>query len=641
MPTTSPYGTWISPVKAADVASAGRRVADLVVDGDNIYWGETRPDEGGRVTIMRLDRDGAIAEILPPPFNARTRVHEYGGGAFAAADGVVFFSNFADQRLYRLTAGRSPVAVTPDGAWRYANGVIDGARNRMICVREDHTGGGHEPSNEIVAVDLTSGTVTVLVSGADFYAAPRLSAAGDRLCWIEWDHPNMPWDGTVLSVATVAADGSLGDVREIAGGENESIYCPLWSPAGELHFVSDRSGWWNLYRVRNGAQQALWPLAEEFGLPLWNFGTATYGFDGDDVVCVFGAAGARRLARISTAGGPGRVVPLPYAELGSVRVANGKVVLTAAGPAISTELIAVDHVTGVHKVLRQPSAAGLAAEFVSTPEPIEFPTTEGTAFAFYYAPRNPDFAAPAGDKPPLMVICHGGPTSSTSTAYSAGIQYWTTRGFAVLDVNYRGSTGYGRAYRNALRGQWGIVDVADCENGAKFLAERGDVDGNRMVIRGGSAGGYTTLCALTFGNTFRAGASHYGIGDLEALAKDTHKFEAHYTDGLVGPYPAQRDLYLARSPIHHVDQLKSPMILFQGLDDKVVPPQQSETMVAALKAKGVPVAYVPFAGEGHGFRRAENIIRALEAELYFYGRVLGFVPADKIEPVEITNMALG
>lgn len=639
MPDIAPYGTWQSPLSARDVAAAGRRITDLVVDGHDLYWGETRPEEGGRVTIMRRRADGTTAAILPAPFNARTRVHEYGGGAIAAARGIVYFSNFSDQRLYRLSGDDAPIAVTSPGPQRYADGGIDPVHYRMICVREDHSAGDHAVKNDIVSIDLVTGRVVVLVTGADFYASPRLSADGTKLCWLAWNQPDMPWDATTLNVADIGDDGSLTNARVVAGGEDLSIYGPQWSPAGVLHFVSDRTGWWNLYKIaRNGTSQALWECSEDFGLPLWNFGTATYGFHGDDIICQFGSAGARRLARLPASGAPPTILPLPYTELGTMRVASGRAAMTAAGAATPSELIAVDLADGSHRTLHQPGATGLAQPFIATPETITYTFGDGVSHAFYYAPRNPDFTAPADEKPPLIVVSHGGPTGSTSTAYSPAIQYWTSRGFAVLDVNYRGSTGYGRAYRDALRGLWGIADVEDCENGARFLANRGDVDPARMMIRGGSAGGYTTLCALTFGSAFTAGASHYGIGDLEALAKDTHKFEARYLDRLIGPYPERRDIYVARSPIHHADRLRCPMIFFQGLDDKVVPTNQAEAMVAALKSKGIPVAYVPFEGEGHGFRRSENIIRALEAELYFYGRVLGFTPDGKIDPVPMANI---
>ena len=638
---TSPYGTWASPLSAELIATAGRRIGDIVAEGDTLIWGETRPSEGGRVTLMRRTAGSALGTtaILPAPFSARTRVHEYGGAAFCVDAGTVIFSNMADQRLYRLAAdGSAPTPLTAEGQQRYADAVVDRARNRLVCIREDHSANDHEPRNEIVAVDLADGAITVLVTGRDFYASPRLAPTGDRLWWIEWDHPRMPWDGTRLCVADVDAIGAIAIPSVIAGNDTEAVLAPQWSPAGVLHFVSDRTGWWNIYRLDQGKAHALWPQPAEFGAPPWSFGGAPYGFDGEDVISVFGRPGARRLARIPADGSEPRLFELAYAELGSIHVASGSVILNAASPSSQPALIEVSLVTGDANVLYQPGASTLDPSFISAPEAVTFPSTAGEAHAFYYAPRNPGFTAPTSERPPLIVISHGGPTGATGSAYSSGIQFWTTRGFAVLDVNYGGSSGYGRAYRERLNGQWGIVDVDDCIAGARFLVARGDVDGARLLIRGGSAGGYTTLCALTFHDVFRAGASHYGIGDLEALAKDTHKFESRYLDGLVGPYPARKDLYVARSPIHHVDRLSCPMIFFQGLEDKVVPPAQAETMVAALRAKGVPVAYVPFEGEQHGFRKAENIQRALEAELYFYGRVLGFTPDGDLPPVPIDNM---
>ena len=635
--TRASYGTWRSPLTADRLAAAGRRVSDVALDDATVYWGETRPTEAGRITIMRRTADGAISEILLAPMNARSRVHEYGGGALCVADGVVYFSNFADQRVYRHVPDSAPVPLTAEGPWRYADCVVDRRRSRLIGVREDHARDG-EPRNEVVAIDLATGEVTVLASGHDFYSNPRLSPCGDQLCWLQWDHPNMPWDGTTLCRANIDPDGRLAAVTVIAGGPSESVYCPQWSPQGVLHFASDRTGWWNLYRLRDGIIEALWPLAAEFAVPHWNFGTATFGFDREDVICIYGQPGAWRLARIPAAEGQPQAFHLPYSEVGNVRVGDGRALLVAASPTEPPALIEISLATGETTVLRQPSELLIAPALVSLPEAITFPTDGGTAHGFYYASHNPDFVGPSDERPPLIVISHGGPTSSASTAFNPAIQFWTSRGFAVLDVNYGGSTGYGRAYRARLNGAWGVRDVADCVNGARFLVARGDVDSERLVIRGGSAGGFTTLCALAFHDVFRAGASHYGIGDLEALAKDTHKFEARYLDRLIGPYPERRDLYVERSPIHHVDKLSCPIIFFQGLEDRVVPPAQAETMVAALRAKAIPVAYVAFEGEQHGFRRAENIQRALEAELYFYGRVLGFTPADDLPPVPIDNL---
>lgn len=642
-----PYGTWPSSLSAAQLAQGGRGITDLAVDGATLYWGETRPDDGGRVTILRRTAAGEVDEVLPAPWSARSRVHEYGGGALCVSDGTIYFVQLDDQRIYDHHPEGAPEPLTPPGLWRYADADVDRERDRLVCVREDHGGSG-EPRNEIVAVDLERGDVTVLVTGAAFYACPRVSPDGRRLSWLQWDHPNMPWDGTALCVGQLGRGGTVRSTRTVAGGPSEAIAAALWAPSGALLFASDRSGWWNLYQVddpeRNRPPTALWPLEAEFAGPHWTFGVAPLGFtagrDGrDDVVCVFGPPGARRLGRIEGATGERRTYDLPYTELGNLRVAGGTAFVLVGSPTTPTQLVAVDLATGEADVVRQPSPLTLDPDDVSTAEALSFPTADGaTAHAFYYAPRSAVYAGPPDERPPVLVLSHGGPTGHTATTLNPAIQYWTTRGFGVLDVNYRGSTGFGRAYRTALDGLWGVADVDDCVTGARYVVERGDADPRRLLIRGGSAGGYTTLCALAFRDVFAAGASHYGVGDLEALARDTHKFESRYLDRLVGPYPAERDRYVERSPIHHVESLARPVIFFQGTEDKVVPPAQTTAMVEALKAKGIPVAYVPFEGEQHGFRRAENIARALEAELAFYGRVLGFAPADRIAPVEIANL---
>src|SRR5262245_46804974 len=637
---TAPYGSWASPITSDLIASATIRLGDLALDGADVYWSESRPSEGGRSAIVRRTPDGQAVDLIPAPFNARTRVHEYGGGAFAVADGTVYFSNFADQRLYRVSAGEAPVALTPAGPWRYADGVVDRARNRLLCVLEDHSAEGREPVNCLAAVDLATGQHLVLVSRADFYASPRLSPDGRRLCWQAWHHPNMPWDGCELWIGELEADGSVAYQERVAGGPAESIYQPEWSPGGVLHFVSDRGGWWNLFRWHRGTAEPLWPVEAEFGQPQWSFGTATSGFESaTSLICSYVEPGGSRLARLDTATGRHSPIETAYSDVDSLRVRPGRAVMKAGSPTEANAIVSLDLSGGPGEVLRRSSTLRIDPAYLSTPEPIEFPTENGlTAHGFYYAPRNRDFAGPAGERPPLLVKSHGGPTGSTSTTLSAGIQFWTSRGFAVLDVNYGGSTGYGRAYRARLDDAWGIVDVDDCVNGGLYLVRRGDVDGDRLLIDGGSAGGYTTLAVLTFRDKFKAGASYYGVSDLEALAKETHKFESRYLDRLVGPYPARRDLYLERSPIHHVDRLSCPIAFFQGLEDRVVPPNQAEMMVDALRRKGLPVVYVAYEGEQHGFRRAENIKRSLDVELYFYGRILGFEPADQIEPVEIANL---
>ncbi len=643
-PKVAPYGSWKSPITSDLIVAETIRLGQIALDGQDVYWVESRPTEGGRYVIVRRTSDGRMTDVTPLPFNARTRVHEYGGGAFVVADGqavAVYFSDFADQRLYRQDAGAEPRPITPEASLRYADGVIVPRRGRMICIREDHTNSEREAVNAIVSLDLEGGdSGQVLVSGNDFYSSPRLSPDGSRLAWLTWNHPNMPWNGTELWVGELRADGSLGQAERVAGGEEESIFQPEWSPDGVLHFVSDRTGWWNLYRWRDGQVEPLVEMEAEFGLPQWIFGMSIYAFESARrIICAYTQQGTWRLASLDTTTGKLEPIETPYTEIEYVRAAPGRAVFLAGSPTEPLSIIQLDLATRRLEVLRRSGEIAIDPEYLSIPQEIEFPTENGlTAHAFFYAPKNRDYVAPSGERPPLLVIIHGGPTGATSSTLSLGIQYWTSRGMAVLDVNYGGSTGYGRAYRQRLEGQWGVVDVDDCVNGARYLVERDEVDENRLAIRGGSAGGYTTLSALTFRDIFKAGASYYGISDLEALAKDTHKFESRYLDRLVGPYPERRDLYKERSPIHFTHRLSCPMILFQGLEDKVVPPNQAETMFEAVRAKGLPVAYLPFEGEQHGFRRAENIKRALDAELYFYSKVFGFELADPVEPVSIENL---
>jgi dipeptidyl aminopeptidase/acylaminoacyl peptidase len=626
------------------IASGTIGLSQITLDGEDIYWVELRPAEGGRGVIVRRTPEGKIQDVTPHPFNARTRVHEYGGGAFAVTGGVVCFSNFEDQRLYRQELNTEPRPITPEWALRYADGVIDRQRGRMICVREDHTVEGREPVNALVAVNLEGDPQggEVLISGSDFYSSPGLSPDERFLAWLSWDHPNMPWDGTELWVAELADDGSIARKERIAGGSHESIFQPEWSPDGRfLLFVSDRSGWWNLYRwdLQSGGVEPLVEMEAEFGRPQWLFGMHTYAFESQDrIVCSYTQRGKWQLASLDL--GTGKLEPLetPYTEISYVRAAPGHAVFVGGAPTEPLSVISLDLETKELEVLRRSSEVEIDPGYISIPEAIEFPTSEGRkAYAFFYRPKNRDYEVPEGERPPLIVRSHGGPTAAASSALNLGIQYWTSRGIAVIDVNYRGSTGYGRAYREEFEGRWGIVDVEDCINAARFLVERGEVDGERLAISGGSAGGYTTLCALVFHKLFKAGASYFGVSDLEALAKQTHKFESRYLERLIGPYPERRDLYRERSPIHFVEWLECPVIFFQGLEDKIVPPDQAKLMVEALKRKGLPVAYVPFPDEQHGFRRAENIKRAIEAELYFYAKVFGFEPADAIEPVPIEN----
>ena len=640
-PQIAPYGSWKSPITPDLIVSETNVLGQIILDGNDIYWTESRPSEAGRTAIMRYSADGTLTDIIPQPFNARTRVHEYGGGNFTVSDGTVYFSNFVDQRLYRITPGSSPEPITPEIAWRYADAVMDRPRGRLICVREDHTNPEREAVNTLVSVPVKEGqAIQVLVSGNDFYSSPRLSPNGSRLAWLTWNHPNMPWDGCELWIGEIDHDGMISQAQCVAGGLRESIFQPEWSADGTLYFTSDRTGWWNFYRFRDSKIEPLCPKDTEFGTPQWVFGMSTYAFVAPErLVCRYAEDGKSILALFDTSTGQFTAIDVPYTSLSNIHATAEHVIFTGASPRSTSVVVCVNLATGESKILRRASKVEIDQAYISMPQAIEFPTEGGlTAYAFFYPPHNPDYVAPSGELPPLIVESHGGPTSAVTGDLSLGRQFWTSRGFALLDVNYGGSSGYGRAYRERLNGQWGVVDVDDCANGAKYLVERGLVDGNRLAIRGGSAGGYTTLCALAFRDTFQAGASHFGVSDLDIFVKDTHKFESRYLFSLVGPYPEARDLYYQRSAINFTDRFSRPIIFFQGLEDKVVPFNQAELMVDALRRKKLPVAYVPFAGEQHGFRQAANIKRALEAEIYFYSRVFNFELADQVEPVAIDNL---
>jgi dipeptidyl aminopeptidase/acylaminoacyl peptidase len=603
-----PFGSWSTPITSELVVQASVSLSGLAVDGDDVWWSELRPEEGGRTVVVRNGDD-----VLPPPWNARTRVHEYGGGAWWVSQGTLWFTHWDDQRLYRLDTGATePAPITPEpeirAGLRYADGVIDPGDRSVVCIRERHPADGGEAVNEVVRLPDE-----VLVTGPDFVSDPRLAPDG-RLCWLQWDHPNMPWDGTELCV-----DGGL-----VAGGPRESIFQPTWGPDGWLYFVSDRSGWWDLHRWRDGSVEIVAETGGDIGVPQWVFGQTRYALlDDGRAVFAYSHEGVDRLAVRDVSGV--HDIDQPYTAISSVVAQGSRVLFVGGGPTSEPAVVAVDLDTGGVEVIRPARDLGLDESWFSVPEHVEFPTTDGeTAYALFYPPVNPECSGPPGERPPLIVIIHGGPTAAARPMLQLGIQYWTSRGFAVADVNYRGSTGYGRPYRDALKGTWGVADVDDCVACAAWLAEQGRVDGERLAIRGGSAGGYTTLAALAFRDVFSAGASHYGVADLEALAKETHKFESRYLDGLVGPYPERRDLYVERSPIHHADGINAPLIVFQGLEDEIVPPNQAEMIVDAVRAKGVPVEYVPFEGEQHGFRRADNIRTALDRELAFYGKVFRF-----------------
>ncbi|MFZ0708405.1 MAG: prolyl oligopeptidase family serine peptidase, partial [Terrimicrobiaceae bacterium] len=624
--TTAPYGSWRSPITADLIVAETVELAEAWLDGDDVYWCEGRPKESGRYVVVRYGAHGPSEDVTPPSFDARTRVHEYGGAAVLIREGTVYFANFTDQKLYRQAVGESPQAISRTAGCRYADAVFDDVRRRLILVREDHRVSESQPANTVTAVAIDGSSEVVLLEGNDFYSNPRLSPDGRKLAWLTWNHPHMPWVSTELWVGELDTAGHVASRRRIAGSETESLFQPEWSPEGILHFVSDRTGWWNLYRERSGQIEALFSKEADFGQPLWNLGASTYALSGGGrIVCSYREAGKTRIALLDRAGDR-RELNLPFTEVSNLRASNGSILLCGGAPNEPACIARVTLDPLQCEVLRKASAVTESPELrscLSTPSLFEFPTAnDGAAFLWYYAPHNPAFTAPSRELPPLLVKSHGGPTAAASTTLDLEIQFWTSRGFAVADVDYGGSSGYGRAYRERLCTRWGIVDVEDCTNAAKYLAQKNLADPARAAITGGSAGGYTTLCALTFGDYFKIGASRYGVCDLEKLAADTHKFESHYLDWLVGKYPEDRQIYIDRSPIHAADRLNVPVILFQGEEDKIVPPNQAELIAASIRAKGLPLGYFLFAREQHGFRVAENIKRALEAELYFYSFLL-------------------
>ena len=648
MSKQKPYGSWKSSITAELITANEVSLAEPRFSGDSLYWLEGRASDGGRAVIVGRGPDGVIADATPGSLSVRTRVHEYGGAAYAPYGKTLFFSEESGQRLYRSDGAEDAFPITPmpstPGSIRYADASISPDGKWLVAVREVHAQ-DQEAANDLVVVAADGADLPrSLISGSDFYSFPRLSPDVRQLLWTSWNHPQMPWDGTELWVADIDEDLRLGMPRHIAGGVEESVFQPSWGADGEIYFISDRTGWWNLYAFRDDRVQALAPMEAEFGQPQWMFGLSRYAFiDGDDgerLVCVYTRNGTDYLAIVDTAGNTLDPWPIPYTSISSV-TSDGRhsVAIIGSSPGVASELVLLDAAgSSNRKVVRRGLDADFNPEDVSHPEHIEYPSSGGRrAYAFFYPPANQSASGIAGKKPPLIVTSHGGPTSATTSGLKLATQFWTSRGFAVVDVNYGGSTGYGRDYRNSLRGQWGIVDVEDCIEAARHLAERGSVDGERMAIRGKSASGFTTLCCLVFHDLFRAGACYYGVADPEALTRDTHKFEARYLDGLIGPFPEAKAVYQDRSPLEHAQGLSTPVILFQGLLDPVVPPSQAEALVEVLRKKALPFAYVTFAGERHGFRQAASIRRSLEAELYFYSRVFGFDLADSVDPIRIEN----
>jgi len=636
------YGAWASPVTVDDAVGASRAVTDVEIDNGALWFGEARPDKGGQTQIIRLRPDGAVEEVLPADLSARSRVHEYGGGALLPDKGHVYFVNDRDQRIWQDRPGGKPQPLTPAGPWRYADMAADPAGGRLVAVREDHSGGG-EARNELVAIDLADGTVTPLWQGSDFVAAPRFSRDGGRLAWIAWDHPNMPWDATSLHVALCGAGGGLENVYTIAAArDGYAVMQPCWSEDGTLYFLSDEPGDWSLFRWRGGAAELVAHLDGEIGGPAWNFGTRAFALIDDRLaVAALTRSGVDTLVTIDLVTGTARPLASPFTAIMQRVLADGRsAIVLAASAEEGFALHRVPLEGGGPALVHRPAGADIPPGFAAHPHALSFATTDGaTAHAFYYPPLNPGFAAPQEAHPPLIVTAHGGPTAGAKPSLTAWRTYWTSRGFAILDVNYRGSTGFGRAYRKALDGRWGEADIADVVAGARYCAANGLADPGRMAIYGGSAGGYVVLAALAFHpEVFAAGVNLFGISDLEALAHDTHKFEAHYTDTLIGPLPQAKDVYRARSPLYAADRIRAPLLTLQGLDDKAVPPSQSQAIYDAVRANGVATAYIPFEGEGHGFRKAENQRRTLTATHFFLARVFGLQPPDALEPVAIDNL---
>eukprot|EP00208_Stichococcus_sp_RCC1054_P002843 CAMPEP_0206138646 /NCGR_PEP_ID=MMETSP1473-20131121/3468_1 /ASSEMBLY_ACC=CAM_ASM_001109 /TAXON_ID=1461547 /ORGANISM="Stichococcus sp, Strain RCC1054" /LENGTH=673 /DNA_ID=CAMNT_0053532135 /DNA_START=1045 /DNA_END=3066 /DNA_ORIENTATION=+ len=665
----APGGAWASPISSELIVSQSIGLSSPVIASDGrMYWLEGRPTEGGRQVLVSRSPDGKVVDVLPgvdSGFNARTRVHEYGGGESCVADGAIYYSNFKDQRVYKQAVQGNGAFSPPepltgaDTQHRFADAVVDKKFDRLVAVREDHSGEG-EAVNTVSAIDLKTGESVVLAGGRDFYAAPRLSADGSKMAWVCWDHPNMPWDDTELWVGEVQSDGTLANTRKVAGGPGESVVQPLWS-GNTLSFVSDRTDWWNIYtETADGKIEPLVNLEAEFAPPAWMFGGRSYQpLPGGAFLTAFSApsTAGMTLAVIDPADGVVHELKTPYASYGalSVKEVGGRLlVATTGGSPLKPSEVALLEVADVAalkascpddwQTLQRSSKAQVEAAFLSQPQSIAFPTTgSATAYMNYYPPASGDHELPNGDAPPLLVKIHGGPTAAASSSFNLGIQFWTSRGYAVADVNYGGSTGYGRKYRKRLAGNWGVVDVDDCCAAATHLAEQGRADPKKLCITGGSAGGYTTLACLAFRKVFSAGASHYGVADLQLLAAETHKFESRYLDGLIGAWPADKAVYKERSPINALDKFDSPVAFFQGDEDKVVPPNQATVCYEALKGKGLPTALVMFAGEQHGFRQGPNIRRALDGELYFYGKTLpdgGFPVSmpEGLEAPEIVNL---
>ncbi len=642
MTVTAPYGTWMSPISAAMVGGAAVNFSEIISDEHLLYWLERRPQEKGRQVIMCRDKNRKIVPLTLPGYSLGSRVHEYGGGCYTVKYGVIYFSNDHDQRLYRQV-GDDIVPLTPEPpqpkSHRYADGVVTPNNKYWIGVRERHMQQG--VINEIVAV-ATNGSqeIKVLVEGCDFYSSIAINPRGDRIAWISWNLPNMPWDSSELWTALIDSDSRLTQPKKIAGAADEAVSQPRWNKNDDLYFLSDRSGRSNLYVAYDGNIQCVCEIPAECAYPPWIFGVKNYDFLSNNRIAVtITDSGVGQIGLIEN--NQFKAIDTEFCSFWPyIAVDQNQLFFIASSPYESSKLIKYHIDTKQYTILKNSTESRIEKKYLSIAQAIDFPSNRNQqAHGFYYPPQNSDYCAPKNEKPPLIVICHGGPTAATNTGLSLKIQYWTSRGFGVLDVNYSGSTGYGRAYRESLNGQWGVVDVADCVRGAKYLVAKGLVDVNRLIIRGSSAGGFTVLCALTFYNIFAVGASYYGVVDLLGLLSDTHKFEAEYLNKLVGPYPQQKETYALRSPINHTEHLNCPIIFLQGLQDKVVPPSQAEAMMSAMDQNKIPYAYVTFPNEGHGFRQAENMQQALESEYSFYTTVLDIPMHEKSIALAIKHAA--
>ena len=641
MTETHAYGAWPSPVSAAAIAAGASTLAELRSHADTLYWLESRPQEAGRTTLMAAVDGNPPRELTPAPFSVRSRVNEYGGGAYLPCDAGVFFIHDGDGDLYLERARGDTCRLTDwQRARRLGDLCWDPLHQRIIAVCEQPRT-TREPENSLIAlsvdVDLgTSGECTTLHRGHDFYAAPRLAPNHGHLAFVAWDHPNMPWDGAFLKLAHIDAEGLLGAETVIAGGASEAVQQPLWLPDESLVFISDINGFWNVYRYDPSGLHGLLTEGAEYAEAPWNLGQSSIVAVGPGhLVAVRFADGAGELVLIDAQGGFASPLPADWLEYQSLCTITGALAFIgsrADGP----PAIVIQPLDGAApRVVTRASMPAIAADAIAFAQPRSFPTRDGArVHANVYQPRNPRAASPAGERPPLLVMVHGGPTARTSAALNLRVQYFTSRGWDVLDVDYRGSSGYGRQYREALNGRWGQRDVSDCEDAVRGLLLDGLVDAARIAIRGSSAGGFTVLSALTQSTLFGAGASLYGIGDLAALARETHNFESRYLDTLVGDQTA----LAARSPLRHVQRIRSPVIFLQGADDRIVPPGQANAMVAALRERRVPVAHIEFPGEGHGFRLAAHIERALESEYAFFCRIFGIQPHDTLPRLEIVNL---